>query len=72
MAERVEHPLSQSGSRPNPNSRGVQLSSELKDDNGSRQSFQNHSTSPSTATAGPPANETGFVTLNRNENALVQ
>ena len=64
-------PLSQSGSRPDPNSRGVQLSSELKDDNASRQSFQNHSTSPSTTTAGPPANETGFVALNRNKNALV-
>jgi len=29
--------------------------------------FQNHSASPSTATAGPPANETGFVVLNRNK-----
>ena len=69
MAERVEPPT---GSRPNPNSRGVQLSPELKDDNALRRSFQSHSTSPSTATASPPANETGFVTLNCNKNALVQ
>ena len=53
-------------------SRGVRLSPELKDDNASRHSFQNHSASPSTATAGAPANETGFTVLNRNKNALVQ
>ena len=65
-------PLSQSGSQSNHNPRGVGLSPELKDDNASRHSFQNHSASPSTATAGLPANETGFVVLNRNKNALVQ
>jgi hypothetical protein len=65
-------PLSQSGPQSSPNSRGVRLSPEPKDDNASRHSFQNHSASPSTATAGPPANETGFVVLNRNKNALVQ
>ena len=71
MAERVEPPTVTVWARPDPNSRGVQLSLELKDDNASRQSFQNHSASPSTTTAGPPANETGFVILNRNKNALV-
>ena len=73
MAERVEPPtVTVWVTQPNPNSRGVQLSPELKDDNASRQSFQNHSASPSTATAGPLANESGFLVLNRNKNALVQ
>ena len=53
MAERVESAMLQSGSHFNVHSRGVQLSPELKDDNGLRQSFQNHSTSLFTATAGP-------------------
>ena len=43
----------ESGSHFNVNSRSVQLSPELKDDNGLRQSFHNHSTSPFPATAGP-------------------
>ena len=63
---------SRSGPQSSSNPRGVGLSPELKDDNASRHSFQNHSASPSTATAGPPATETGFVVLNRNKNALVQ
>ena len=48
MAERVEPPTVTVWSWPNPNTRGVRLSSELKDDNSSWQSFQNRSTSPST------------------------
>jgi hypothetical protein len=79
-------PRSRSGSQFNSHShsRGAQLSPEPRDDNASRHSYQNHSASPSTATAtataataataatSPPANETGFVILNRNKNALVQ
>jgi len=68
----LSRPRSQTGTHSNPNSRGVRLSPELKDDNASRHSYQNHSASPSNATASPPANETGFVVLNRNKNALVQ
>ena len=65
-------PRSQHGSQPNSHSRISRLSPELKDDNVSRHSYLNHSASPSTATAAAPANETGFVVLNRNKNALVQ
>ena len=65
-------PRSQHGLQAHSHLRSSRLSPEPKDDNASRHSYQNHSASPSTATAAAPANETGFVVLNRNKNALVQ